>query len=1051
MVCNACGHENLAGARFCQACGAPLSSVPHDAETRKVVTVLFTDVAGSTALGERLDPELLRRVMFRYFDAVQAVLERHGGTVEKFIGDAVMAVFGIPSVREDDALRAVRAAWELGEQLEALNAELEPEHGVRIVTRTGVNTGEVIVGGGGDQKLATGDAVNVAARLEQAATPGEVLLGEPTYAAVCDAVVAEATAPVAAKGKSEPLTAHRLLGLRPDVPAFARPISTPFVGRRRELEDMRAAFAAAVRECSCALATIVGTPGIGKSRLARELIRSLETEARIVVGRCIAYGQGITYLPLADVVRDVAGEHPEAELARLLTRVERGSVAARLIAGAVGAHEEAGSPEETAWAFRRLFETLAASRPLVVVVDDIHWAEPALLDLLEYVVGFSSGAPILVVCLARPDLFDVRASWAAPRQRATLVSLDPLGRAESDELIEGLLREKDVAEQVRRRIVETAEGNPLFVEQMLAMLANDPDATEDVVPPTIQTLLAARIDRLEAEERDVVQRASVEGRLFHRGAVSALLQDGAGLGGTLLTLARKEFVSPDRSLFPGDDGFRFNHVLIRDVAYASMPKELRAELHARLAAWLARRAEPQLTGHDQIVGYHLEQAYRYRSELGRVDDETRALALEGGRLLRGAGRRALDRQEPAAAASLLDRAARLLAVEPEERATLLPELGLALRVSGSLDAAEQAVAEAIEQAQQGSDELTEARAQVEQARLRFMRTQPEPDYLRATANRAIAVFERIGDQIDLADAWQLMGVAELAARDRGAQLAALQTARKFAIASGDVRREIEAWNEVGGSMIFGRTPLSEALEFVEEELAWARERGLAAVEADALLAGPYIHARLGDFGKARDYLERSKAICRELGIAYGLAEAHMAGGQLEMLADDPAAAEHELREAIRLAIEMGAARYVALYRVRIAHALIAQGRYEDAAPELEQATDLYGGTVSWRMARARVLAARGETEAAVHLASEAAQEIEGDDDLTTNAETLIDLAEVRRAASDGPGAANALADALALHQEKGNVVAAERCRKRLIDIGSDRETRQRALDGQKSH
>jgi tetratricopeptide (TPR) repeat protein len=465
-----------------------------------------------------------------------------------------------------------------------------------------------------------------------------------------------------------------------------------------------------------------------------------------------------------------------------------------------------------------------------------------------------------------------------------------------------------------------------------------------------------------------------------------------------------------------------------------MPKELRAELHARLAAWLARRIDAQLTGHGEIVGYHLEQAYCYRSELGRTDNATRALAVEGGRLLRAAGRRALDRQEPAAAASLLDRAARLLAVEPEERAALLPELGGSLRESGSLDAAEEALAEAIEQARLRSDELTEARAQIQLARLRFIRMQPDPDDLRATASRAIAVFERMGDESDLADAWQLMGVAELAARDRGAQLVALQTARKHAIASGDVRRQIDAWNEVGGSMIFGRTPLTEVLAFQEEELAWAREHGLAAVEADALLAGPYIHARLGDFDKARDYLERSKAICSELGVAYGLAEAHMAGAQLELLAGDPAAAGRELREAIRLAIEMGAARYVALYRVQIAHVLIAQERYEDAVGELEQAADFFGGTVTWKTARARVHAARGEPEAAVELASEAAQEIAGSDDLTTNAETLVDLAEVLQAAGDARGAAEALAEAVALHQQKGNLVAAERCRERLVEV-----------------
>ena len=459
-----------------------------------------------------------------------------------------------------------------------------------------------------------------------------------------------------------------------------------------------------------------------------------------------------------------------------------------------------------------------------------------------------------------------------------------------------------------------------------------------------------------------------------------------------------------------------------------------------------QREGAQLTGHEEIVGYHLEQAYRYRSELGRSDDDTRALALEGGRLLRDAGRRALDRQEPAAAAALLERAAQLLTVERRERAALLPEVGRALRESGSLDAAESAVAEAIEQAREDGDELTEARAQIEQGRLLFMRIQPEPDHLRATANRAIAVFERSGDESDLADAWQLMGVAELAARDRGAQLVALRVARKHAIASGDVRRQIDAWNEVGGAMIFGRTPLGEIREFLDEELAWAQERGLAAVEADALLAGPYIHARLGDFAKARDYLERSKAICRELGLAYGLAEAHMAGGQLEMLANDPAAAERELREAIRLAVEMGASRYAALYQVRIAHVLIAQGRYEHAAGELEHASELYEGVLTWKTAHARVLASRGEIGAAVALAREAAQEVAGSDDLTTHAETLIELAEVLRASGDGRGAASALSEAIALHTEKENLVAAARCRERLAELGSEIELG--ALEGE---
>jgi class 3 adenylate cyclase/tetratricopeptide (TPR) repeat protein len=1036
MVCHSCGRENDADARFCAACGADLDARLRDAETRRVVTIVFTDVAGSTALGEQLDPESLRRVMWRYFDTMQGTLERYGGTVEKFIGDAIVAVFGVPAVHEDDALRAVRAAFEMSEALERVNEDLSREYGVRIATRTGVNTGEVIVGETAtDQKLATGDAVNVAARLEQAAKPGEVLLGAATHRLVRDAVVVEAAPAVEAKGKSQPLPAWRLLGLRPDVPAFARPIASPFIGRGRELDELRRAFDTAVREPSCSLATIVGPPGIGKSRLARELVRSLEKDARVVVGRCVAYGEGITYLPLAEVVHEIAGADPEAALARLLTNVERGAIAARRIASAIGAGGEAGSPEETAWAFRRIFETLAASRPLVIVVDDIHWAEPTLLDLLEYVLGFSSGAPILLLCLARPDLFEARPSWAAPRPRMTLVSLSPLSDGESEDLIDGLMHE-DVATTLRARIVDAAEGNPLFVEQMLAMLADDPDAAGETVPATIQALLAARIDRLEPVERAVLQRASVEGRLFHRGAVAELLPSpGAdGLGGILLALTRKELLRPDRSLFEGDDAFRFNHVLIRDVAYASLPKELRADLHARLASWLEAQSGAQVTGQEEIVGYHLEQAYLSRAELGRVDSEARAVALTGGQLLGRAGRRALDRDEFATAASLLDRACRLLAVEPSERAALLSDLGRALRGTGALDAADAALAEAIEDATRHGDEATELRAEVERARVAFMRATPEPEALRVIARRAIAVFEPMGSDADLADAWMLMGIAELAARDRGAQLVALQRGREHALASDDTRRQIESWNEVGGAMLFGRTPVDDMLAFLDEELAWAHERGLPAVEADALLGGPYLYARLGRFDEARDRLERSKAICRELGIAYGLAEAHMAGAEMEMLAGDAEAAERELRDAIRVATDMGASRYVSLYRTRIAHVLVAQGRDEDALAELEQARHIHGEAPSWKAARARVLARRGETEEAVMLAREAVASIASSGDITAHAETLVDLAEVLRAHGDLVGASDALTEAVALHEEKGNVLSAERCRQLLATL-----------------
>ena len=1039
MICGSCAHANAAEARFCHACGAPLQTRLPEHAVRKTVSVVFTDVTGSTALGERLDPESLRDVMGRYFDTVQAALERHGATVEKFIGDAVMAVFGVPVVHEDDALRAVRAALDMREAMERLNVELEHQHGLRLLTRIGINTGEVVVGGAGsasDQRLATGDAVNVAARLEQAAAPGEVLLGEKTYAAVRDAAVVEALAPLEVKGKRDPVLAWRLVAVRPGVPAIARSIGTPFVGRRKELDDLREVFDAAVREKTCRLVTIVGTPGTGKSRLAREFLGSIAGDARVLVGHCVAYGQGITYLPVAEIVRSIVGEDPQPRLAELLADIDRGDVAAQRVAGAVGAGGQAGSPEETAWAFRRLFETLAARRPLAVLIDDIHWAESALLDFIEYLVGFSSGAPILIVCLARPELLETRPSWATPHQGAALVSLAPLSSGDAERLFDALRPAQQLPAAVRRRIVETAEGNPLFVEQMVAMLADTPDAVANAVPPTIHALLAARMDRLPAEERAVLQRAAVEGRLFHRGAVHELLEPAAaaGLGAMLLALARKEFVHPQRSSLPGDDGFRFNHALIRDVAYASLTKEFRAQLHERLATWLERQTTG-LSARDEVLGYHLEQAYRYRHELRRVDDATRALGRQAGGLLAAAGLRALDRAEAAAAANLLDRACRLLEVDARQRMHLLPDLARSLREHGELDAADRAIAEAITEAQRSGDAPTEQRSQIERVRIAFMRTPLEAEEVRALARHAITEFEKHGNDADLADAWHLMGIAELTAGDRHAQLQALRRGREHAIASGDTRRQIEMWNEVGGAMLFGRTPVGEVLAFLDEELAWARERGLAAVEADALLGGPYLYSRLGRFDEARDRLERSKAIWRELGSAYGLVEAHAAGAQMEMLAGDAQAAERELRAAIDALTEMGASRYVALYRARIAHVLIEQGRDDDALAEVEQARELAGHTAIWQTARARLLARRGQTREAVALARDVIRSIAQSDDLTLRAEILVNLAEVLRANGDTVDAMEALREAVRLHEQKGNVLPAQHCSELLATIG----------------
>ena len=430
VTCGTCGSENREGARFCDACGASLAAEPAR-ELRKVVTLLFCDVTGSTALGERLDPESLRRVMARYFEVASDVIEQHGGTVEKFIGDAVMAVFGVPVVHEDDALRGVRAAADLQPALRQLNSELEAAYGVSLALRTGVNTGEVVTGTA--ERLATGDAVNVAARLEQAAQPGEVVLGGDTVRLVKDAVDVEPLAPLDLKGKAEAVQAYRLLAVRPGDPGDRRP-TVAMVGRERQQRLLDDAFANVVGERACHLFTVLGTAGVGKSRLVVEFLERLDA-ATVIGGRCLSYGEGISYWPVTAAVKELLGPAPEERLAELgLDPATAGALTPIL-----GQQTLASSPEEIAWAVRKLFEAAAGERPLVVVFDDLHWGEPVFLDLVEHIADFSRNASILMICMARPELLDRRPTWGGGKLNAVNVLLEPLGPAETDRLIDELL------------------------------------------------------------------------------------------------------------------------------------------------------------------------------------------------------------------------------------------------------------------------------------------------------------------------------------------------------------------------------------------------------------------------------------------------------------------------------------------------------------------------------------------------------------------------------------------------------------------------------------
>ena len=619
---------------------------------RRLVSIVFADLAGSTGLTERLDPETMHNLLDRFTQSCAAVIERHGGTVEGFIGDAVVGVFGLSELHEDDALRAVRAAVEMREAAAALSAELERERGVEIGVKFGVEAGEVFLGAGTSRSpFAAGDAFNVAARLEGLSPAGEILLGENIHPLVADAVRAEPLEPVALKGRAAEVRPWRLLGLIDDPTDQPAPRS-PFVNRTHEMGELRAALGRARSERTCHAVTVAGPPGIGKSRLVRELAGQLD-DATVLVGRCVSYGEGVTYRPLAEIVRQLGGEDPRPRIEELLEGEES---IVRLVLGAIGLSEGAAQTDETFWAVRRLLERAAAERPLVVVVEDVHWAEQTLLDLLEYLVAFSGAQPVLVVPIARPEFLETRPAWAAPLPNRSLLMLDSLSDADARELVERAAGE--VESQTAAQIVDTAEGNPLFLEQLVAVGAENGHAA---MPSSIQAVLAARIDHLEPGERTLLEYASVQGRSFYVGAVAELLPepDRASIATDLVSLVRKQLIRADRPELPGEDAFRFGHALIREAAYQGLPRRRRAELHERAAEWLGRHPGTR----DETIGYHLAEAYRQLAELGQIGEHERALATAAAERLATAADAALLRGDFPARASLLERATALAGAE----------------------------------------------------------------------------------------------------------------------------------------------------------------------------------------------------------------------------------------------------------------------------------------------------------------------------------------------------------------------------------------------------
>lgn len=1054
-TCPNCSAENPEHAKFCFECGTALPQHQEPPEVRKTVSLVFCDLTGSTALGEKMDPESLRRVISRYFDDMRAALEAHGGTIEKFIGDAVMAVFGIPVLHEDDALRAVRAASDMQDAMARLNADLERDYGVALGARIGVNTGEVIAGDPAHgQAFATGDTVNVAARFEQAAPPGQILIGEETYRLVRDWVEAEPVEPLTLKGKSEPIPAFRLVGVRGEAQEN-RDLATPFIGRDKELDQLVQTFDRAVAESTCRLVTVLGPAGVGKSRITTEVIKRLSGRADVIIGHCLPYGEGITFWPLAEAVKEAAGiseeEPPEAasqKIRALLPSDDEGEIIGTRLEEALGLRDAASEAQELFWAVRRFFESLAADKPLVVVFDAIQWGEPTFLDLIEYLVGWSKSQPMLIVCLARNEFLEVRPAWGTGQANAVTVALEPLSDEATQELIVSLLGGTEVPVAAKRRISETTEGNPLFVGEMLRMMIDDGilTKTEDgwtltgdiagvPMPGSIQALVAARLDRLDAEERQVVGRGSVIGRVFWWGAISQLTPQNlrGAVAGYLQTLVRRELIQPEQSTFPGEDAFRFTSVLISDAAYQGLAKKLRADLHEGFTAWLEKKFGDRIRELEDILGYHLERSFIYRKELGVVDERTRAIGGRAAEFLGSAGRRALARADMPAAANLLSRAVELLEIGDPARVELQLDLCSAVMETAGLEAATKIIDAAMGAATALGDRRLQAHALIQQTYF-DMYTEAEEGWKNkalAGAQNAIEVFQEAGDELGMTQAYQLMAEAHWTAQEYAEVERILDTALAHAQKSGSAREEAKILGWLPYVAFWGPTPADQALKLCEAVISLAK--GNRMVEAKTTFAMAGLRAMRGEFDAARNLIAAGNDLLTELGLSFSIAVNRQISGTVELLAEDYAGAEREFRAGFNALEALGDKGYLPSFAAMVGEAVYEQGNFEEAdrytkmSQEMFAADDVTSKT-DWGPVRAKLMARAGDAEGAEKLGREVVKIASATDELFDHADALMDLAEVYKLIGRPDDASRCAQEALALFEKKGVTAAAERAR-----------------------
>jgi class 3 adenylate cyclase/tetratricopeptide (TPR) repeat protein len=954
---------------------------------RKLATVLFADLVGSTEFVSAQDPEVTRRRVTAWFDAVAGCIQSHGGTVEKFAGDAVMAAFGIPQAHEDDAERAVRAALGI----------IERAHDAGVEARIGIEAGEVVVDET-DSTFATGEAVNVAARLQQAAGPGEILIGESAHRLTDGRIEADQVGPLELRGFRRPIGAYRALAARDGQPQRVT-VSAPFVGREAELDLLENTLARTVRDKRPHVFTIYGEPGVGKSRLLREFIAGVEG-VTILSGRALPYGEGVTYWPLAEMIKSAAGitdDDPMETAREKLVECCGDEAIAELLGLASGVMDavegERGQPE-IAWAAREFVDELADVQPLILVFEDIHWAEEPLLELIDHLAQWVRERALLVVCLARPELLDVRPGWGGGRIRSTAIELEPLAREESEELATALLAQHEISEHVTSRLLEKTEGNPLFVEETVRMVVEE--GASDRIPDTLQALIGARIDRLPPGEKILLQRGAVMGRTFFAGALDHLSAEYHmdELEDMLDDLLLRDLITrQERSTITGETAYRFKHVLIREVAYGGLSKSSRAEYHTRFAEWLREKADKELL---EIRAYHLDQACTLYAELdGKPPAD---LAKTAAKALQAAGKRALARESNQSARKLLLRA---FVLEPTlERRYLAARAAVQLgdlptvRDEMSIVAEEAAATDARDLQARALTALSEVAASL------------DGEVVRATelADQALAVVEP--DDHD----------GRFSALDRRARVARwlgrLSEAEAFEKEALDIARavgrkdqEAKAALQLAGIHI-GRMEEDKAEPLIDHALELAEHSGSIVARAGAYSSKANLLAVRGEYEQASGWYTKALELYRETASAQEIAWTSRQLGILAWRSGNVERAEKLLRESIRLLAPMRERGTLCESQRYLAQLLLEQGRIDEAetfalaARETVSPEDTVSRATT-RIALAEIRAAQGRADEAESLFASALEIVSEGEHCRILLDVVPPYAEFLRASGRG--------------------------------------------------